>query len=107
VKRWRIALLCVVLSSSCASAPFPYTSYGLDFVGKEPADAGRLLAHDPKDDLGLSQCEPVADASGKRKFHCVVLFDGEYYKLRAAYQKLETDLDACQASLHAAEIRAR
>lgn len=71
-------------------AGFSYRYYGLDAKSYE----GTLLGPSPQDDLPLSTCQPDPTNKGK----CVVLYKDEFYKFKADYQNVVSQLKACQSS---------
>lgn len=71
--------------AACA-AQFSYVRYGLDLENEK-----LLHFEDPNKDLKLDKC-----ARTDGKFHCVVLFDDEFFKLKADYERLVKQLAECQ-----------
>jgi hypothetical protein len=85
------AIVVGFLLAGCVSAS--YAHYNLQLPDGCYRD-GKLLAHNPKDDLPLTVCQP--DAGNKMK--CVTL-------LSSVYERQLIDLSNCQLDLNACESR--
>lgn len=81
--------------AGCAGAA--YQTYGLD-IPDGCYQAGHLLAHDPKDDVSLSVCQPDPEPSPGASPGAVIR--GKCRVLREPeFVRMESDLVTCQTSL--------
>jgi hypothetical protein len=76
--------------AGCVSAS--YATYNLSFPSDGCYKDGKLLAHDPKNDLPLTVCQP--DASSQMK--CTVLQTTVYEQEQIDESNCQQDLIACQ-----------
>ncbi len=75
--------------AGCVSASYQY--FNLEMPDGCYQD-GKLLAHDPKDDLPLTVCKP--DAVSKMK--CVHMLTSVFQRMQIDLKNLEIDLRACE-----------
>ncbi len=88
-RRENYTLIIGFLLAGCVSAS--YAHYNLQIADGCYHD-GKLLAHDPRDDLPLSVCQP--DAANKMK--CVTLLSAVYQRQLMDQSNCEHDLAECQ-----------
>lgn len=84
-----LSLFAMVLIG-CGTASFNFRVYGLNAKSYE----GTLLGKDKtgKDDLPLSVCQPDDKVKGK----CIVILASEFFKMKADYLRIQTELSDLQ-----------
>lgn len=93
MKRGGILLLLACLFA-CSTLAFDYKYYGLAPADGETELKGKLIAHDPKDNLPLSVCTPDDQVKGK----CVVLLIDEFNRLQNDIIDCQDRLKVCESS---------
>lgn len=78
------------LIAGCAGATFAYKYYGIDGVRY---DQGKLLGPKPENDIPFDRCQPTSQV----KTPCIVMFTGEFLKLKQDYMDTQNKLQSCEA----------